>query len=65
MRSVRTPAHRRRVDHRPSPALPLADAEGLVLAADVILLAAGFDNSAMDGYAVRWDRRAGAGPTIR
>ena len=39
---------------RPPVALPLADALGLVLAADVVapLPLPGFDNSAMDGYAV-------------
>ena len=39
---------------RPAVRLPLARAEGLVLAADVVagLSLPGFDNSAMDGYAV-------------
>ena len=43
-------------------ALPLADAEGLVLAADVIapLSLPVFDNSAMDGYAVLAADVAGA-----
>ncbi len=41
---------------RPGPAdVPLADCDGLILAADLIAKVAlpGFDNSAMDGYAVR------------
>ena len=56
MRSVEE--HRRVVagliNPRPPVALPLADALGLVLAADVVapLPLPGFDNSAMDGYAV-------------
>ncbi|QFS89652.1 Molybdopterin molybdenumtransferase [Mycobacterium sp. THAF192] len=56
MRSVEE--HRRVVagliNPRPPVALPLADALGLVLAADVVapLSLPGFDNSAMDGYAV-------------
>ena len=39
---------------RPAVTVPLAAAEGLVLAADVVapLSLPGFDNSAMDGYAV-------------
>lgn len=47
---------------RPAVTLPLADAEGLVLAADVIapLSLPGFDNSAMDGYAVLATDVAGA-----
>lgn len=49
---------------RPAVTLPLADAEGLVLAADVIapLSLPGFDNSAMDGYAVLATDVAGADP---
>ncbi|GFM20731.1 MULTISPECIES: gephyrin-like molybdotransferase Glp [Mycobacteriaceae] len=56
MRSVEE--HRRVVagliNPRPPVALPLADALGLVLAGDVVapLSLPGFDNSAMDGYAV-------------
>lgn len=56
MRSVEE--HRRVVASlittRPPVTLPLADALGLVLAADVVapLSLPGFDNSAMDGYAV-------------
>ena len=56
MRSVEE--HRRVVagliNPRPPVSLPLADALGLVLAADVVapLPLPGFDNSAMDGYAV-------------
>ncbi|ANI37850.1 molybdopterin molybdotransferase MoeA [Mycolicibacterium vaccae] len=56
MRSVEE--HRRAVASlittRPPVTLPLADALGLVLAADVVapLSLPGFDNSAMDGYAV-------------
>ncbi|MCX6481618.1 MAG: molybdopterin molybdenumtransferase MoeA, partial [Mycobacterium sp.] len=44
--------------------VPTADAAGLVLAADVVapLSLPVFDNSAMDGYAVRADDVAGAGP---
>ena len=40
---------------RPAATVALADAAGLVLAADVVapLSLPGFDNSAMDGYAVR------------
>ncbi len=40
---------------RPAATLPLSEAEGLVLTADVVadLSLPGFDNSAMDGYAVR------------
>ncbi len=47
---------------RPAVTLPLADAEGLVLAADVIapLSLPRFDNSAMDGYAVLATDVAGA-----
>ncbi len=49
---------------RPAQTVPLADAEGLVLAADVIapLSLPGFDNSAMDGYAVLATDVAGAEP---
>jgi molybdopterin molybdotransferase len=49
---------------RPPVALPLAQAEGLVLAADVVagLSLPGFDNSAMDGYAVIADDVAAASP---
>ena len=48
---------------RPPVAVPLADALGLVLAEDVAapLSLPGFDNSAMDGYAVLADDIAGAG----
>ena len=44
--------------------VPTADAAGLVLAADVVapLSLPVFDNSAMDGYAVRSGDVAGAGP---
>ncbi len=47
---------------RPPLALPLADALGLVLAAEVVapLSLPAFDNSAMDGYAVLADDVAGA-----
>ncbi len=49
---------------RPLPALPLplVDAHGCTLAEDVFAPAPlpGFDNSAMDGYAVRYDDVAGA-----
>ncbi|PQE01542.1 molybdopterin molybdenumtransferase [Mycobacterium sp. EPG1] len=40
---------------RPAQTVPIADALGMVLAADVVaaLSLPGFDNSAMDGYAVR------------
>ena len=49
---------------RPAITVPLTSAEGLVLAADVIapLSLPGFDNSAMDGYAVLAADVAGAGP---
>ncbi len=49
---------------RPAAMLPLAQAEGLVLAADVVagLSLPGFDNSAMDGYAVRAADIAPASP---
>ncbi len=50
----------------PTPAqrVPLAEAAGLVLAADVASLVdlPSFDNSAMDGYAVRLTDVTGAGP---
>jgi molybdopterin molybdotransferase len=47
---------------RPSVTVPLTDALGLVLAADVVapLSLPGFDNSAMDGYAVLADDVAAA-----
>ncbi|OBG30606.1 gephyrin-like molybdotransferase Glp [Mycobacterium sp. E3198] len=47
---------------RPSVAVALADAQGLVLADDVVapLALPVFDNSAMDGYAVRAEDVAGA-----
>ncbi|BBZ00984.1 molybdopterin molybdenumtransferase [Mycolicibacterium chitae] len=57
MRTV--PEHQRVVADliaaRPAATLPLSEAEGLVLTADVVadLSLPGFDNSAMDGYAVR------------
>jgi molybdenum cofactor synthesis domain-containing protein len=46
----------------PAEGVPLVDALGLVLAADVEALVdlPGFDNSSMDGYAVRSDSLAGA-----
>src|SRR6478672_1646884 len=49
---------------RPPAAVPLADALGLVLAEDVVapLALPGFDNSAMDGYAVMADDIAAATP---
>lgn len=45
--------------------VPLAEADGLVLAADLLALVAlpTFDNSAMDGYAVRHADLASSGPT--
>ncbi len=48
---------------RPAVRLPLAQAEGLILAADVVagLSLPGFDNSAMDGYAVMAADISGAG----
>jgi molybdopterin molybdotransferase len=56
MRTVeRTPARRRGPDHpQATVALPLDETLGLVLADDVVapLSLPGFDNSAMDGYAV-------------
>ena len=64
MRSVEE--HRRVVadliTRRPPVAVPLADTLGLVLAADVVapLSLPGFDNSAMDGYAVVADDITGA-----
>jgi molybdopterin molybdotransferase len=47
---------------RPAVTVALADAEGLALASDVVasLSLPGFDNSAMDGYAVMADDVAGA-----
>ena len=47
---------------RPAVRLPLARAEGLILAADVVagLSLPGFDNSAMDGYAVMTTDISGA-----
>jgi molybdopterin molybdotransferase len=47
---------------RPPQAVPLAEAQGLALADDVVaaLPLPGFDNSAMDGYAVLADDVAGA-----
>jgi molybdopterin molybdotransferase len=47
---------------RPAETVPLTDAAGLVLAEDVVapLSLPGFDNSAMDGYAVMVDDVAGA-----
>jgi molybdopterin molybdotransferase len=65
MRSV--DEHRRTVaaliTRRPPAAVALADALGTVLAEDVVapLALPGFDNSAMDGYAVVADDIAGAG----
>ncbi len=49
---------------RPPVTAPLADALGLVLASDVVapLALPGFDNSAMDGYAVRAEDVATATP---
>ncbi|MEE2855361.1 MAG: gephyrin-like molybdotransferase Glp [Actinomycetota bacterium] len=49
---------------RPPAAVPLPDAQGLVLAADVVaqLALPVFDNSAMDGYAVLAEDTAGATP---
>ncbi|ORW63965.1 molybdopterin molybdotransferase MoeA [Mycobacterium saskatchewanense] len=49
---------------RPPVAVPLADALGLVLADDVVapLALPVFDNSAMDGYAVRAEDTSGATP---
>ena len=43
------------ITSRPAVRLPLAESEGHALAADVVapLSLPGFDNSAMDGYAVR------------
>ena len=50
------------IARRPPVSLPLADALGLVLASDVVapLSLPGFDNSAMDGYAVMADDVDGA-----
>ena len=54
---------------RPAEPVPLAAALGLVLAADVVagLSLPGFDNSAMDGYAVLADdvARASAATPVR
>lgn len=52
---------------RPPVAVPLAQAQGLVLADDVVagLALPVFDNSAMDGYAVRAEDTAGATPSGR
>ncbi|BBN50211.1 molybdopterin molybdotransferase MoeA [Mycobacterium avium subsp. hominissuis] len=49
---------------RPPVSVPLAQAQGLVLAEDVVagLALPVFDNSAMDGYAVRAEDTAGATP---
>ncbi len=49
---------------RPAATVPLAEAQGLVLAHDVVaqLSLPVFDNSAMDGYAVRAEDTAGATP---
>ena len=49
---------------KPAVTLPLAETLGLVLADDVVapLSLPGFDNSAMDGYAVVADDVAGATP---
>ncbi|OBB92490.1 gephyrin-like molybdotransferase Glp [Mycobacterium sp. 852002-40037_SCH5390672] len=49
---------------RPPVAVPLTEAQGLVLAEDVVaqLALPVFDNSAMDGYAVRADDTSGATP---
>jgi molybdopterin molybdotransferase len=49
---------------RAAESVPLADALGLVLATDIVapLSLPGFDNSAMDGYAVMVDDIAGASP---
>jgi len=64
MRSVTE--HQRVVSHlfsaRPAVSVGLADAQGLVLAQDVVapLSLPVFDNSAMDGYAVRTEDVAGA-----
>ncbi|CAM3255967.1 gephyrin-like molybdotransferase Glp [Mycobacterium colombiense] len=49
---------------RPPAAVPLTEAQGLVLAEDVVaqLALPVFDNSAMDGYAVRAEDTSGATP---
>jgi molybdopterin molybdotransferase len=49
---------------RPAATIPLAEAQGLVLADDVVarLSLPVFDNSAMDGYAVRAEDTSGATP---
>ena len=67
MRSVEE--HRRVVadliTRKPSVTVAIADALGLVLAEDVVapLSLPGFDNSAMDGYAVVADDVSGAPPS--
>lgn len=50
------------ISPRPAVRLPLADAQGLSLSSDVVARESlpGFDNSAMDGYAVRAQDIAGA-----
>ncbi|PJW28063.1 molybdopterin molybdenumtransferase, partial [Escherichia coli] len=50
----------------PARSVPLAEALGRVLAADVVATVdlPGFDNSAMDGYAVRSSDVAGAAPEL-
>jgi molybdopterin molybdotransferase len=52
------------ITRRPPVTLPIAEALGLVLADDVVapLSLPGFDNSAMDGYAVVADDVAAATP---
>ncbi|KQH78201.1 molybdopterin molybdenumtransferase [Mycobacterium gordonae] len=52
------------ITSRPAATVPLADALGLVLADDIVapLSLPVFDNSAMDGYAVRAEDTAGATP---
>ncbi|MGY1916095.1 molybdopterin molybdotransferase MoeA [Blastococcus sp. SYSU DS0973] len=51
----------------PEETVPLAAAHGRVLARDVVAAVPlpGFDNSAMDGYAVRWAEVGGAGVPVR
>jgi molybdopterin molybdotransferase len=55
------------IQPRAADAVPLADAAGLALAGDVVapLSLPGFDNSAMDGYAVMADDVAGASADSR
>jgi len=55
------------IQPRAADAVPLADAAGLALAGDVVapLSLPGFDNSAMDGYAVMADDVAGASAESR